>query len=81
VVLAQEQRMHEHEQTGISIWFFIGTLLTIYGALILGADIFYQGHPASQQVVLSELRVGLWWGVLLLVLGIFYCVRFRPGKG
>lgn len=73
--------MHEHEQSGISIWFFIGTLLTIYGALILGADVFYHGHPAHQQVVLSELRVGLWWGVLLLVLGIFYCVRFRPGKG
>lgn len=81
VIPAQEHPMQEHEQSGISIWFFIGTLLTIYGALILGADVFYQGHPANQQVVLSELRVGLWWGVLLLVLGIFYCVRFRPGKG
>ena len=73
--------MHEQEQSGISIWFFIGTLLVIYGVLILGADLFYRGHPANQQVVLSEMRVGLWWGILLLALGGFYCVRYRPGKG
>jgi hypothetical protein len=72
--------MSEHKQMTISIWFFIGSLLTVYGALILGADIWSQSHPPAQQVVLSELRAGLWWGILLLVLGIFYCVKFRPHK-
>ncbi len=73
--------MHDRQQTNISIWFFIGTLLTVYGVLILGADLFYQNHPSTQHVVLGELRIGLWWGILLIVLGVFYCVRFRPGKG
>ncbi len=72
--------MHEQKQTNISIWFFIGGLLTIYGALILGADVWSQSHPPAQTVVLANLRVGFWWGILLLVLGLFYCIKFRPGR-
>ncbi|HBY60273.1 MAG TPA: hypothetical protein DEH78_10650 [Solibacterales bacterium] len=64
----------------ISIWFFIGALLTIYGVMILGSGIYYLSHPLPHPVVLSEYRAELWWGVMLLVLGIFYCVKFPPGK-
>jgi len=72
--------MHEDKQMTISIWFFIGSLLTVYGVLILGADLWSQIHPPAQTVVLAELRAGLWWGILLLILGVFYCIKFRPGK-
>jgi hypothetical protein len=65
-------------EKGISIWFFIGSLLTMYGVLILGADIWAQSHPPAQPVMLSEYRAGLWWGLLLLALGLFYTVKFRP---
>lgn len=68
---------HKH---GISIWFFIGSLLFVYGLLIVGADLYYQDHPVQRQVELSHLRPGLWWGLLLVVLGAFYAVHFRPGK-
>jgi hypothetical protein len=72
---------HKQSMT-ISIWFFIGSLLTVYGVLILGADLWSQVHPpAEQTVVLAELHAGLWWGLLLLVLGVFYCVKFRPSRG
>jgi hypothetical protein len=48
--------------SGISIWFFIGVLLTVYGAMIL-----------------ANLHAPVWWGAIMLALGIFYGVRFRPG--
>jgi hypothetical protein len=64
----------------ISIWFFIGLLLGIYGILILGAGLYGLGHPPAQQVVLSNLHVGIWWGVLLILLGGFYVYHFFPGK-
>jgi hypothetical protein len=67
-----------HGENGISIWFFIGSLLTVYGVLILGADLL--GVQEAQKVVLSELRAGLWWGALLLALGLIYAWKFRPGK-
>lgn len=68
--------MHDHGR--IPIWFFIGALLTAYGVLILGAGIYGLSHPAD--VVLDELHIGIWWGALLLVVGLFYVVRFYPRK-
>lgn len=62
----------------IPIWFFIGALLLVYGVLILSAGIATAGEPTD--VVLSELHAGIWWGLLLILVGAFYCVRFRPGR-
>jgi len=67
----------------LSIWFFIGVLLVSYGILILGAGLYELSSPPppEHRVVLSELHAGIWWGALLLIIGLFYSVRFRPGKG
>ncbi|HZB89195.1 MAG TPA: hypothetical protein VE291_11085 [Terracidiphilus sp.] len=64
----------------ISIWFFIGVLLTIYGAMIFAYGLFElaTGHLAN--VVLANLHASVWWGAIMLVLGLFYGVRFRPGR-
>lgn len=62
----------------ISIWFFIGTLLAIYGAIILVASIADWNEPST--VVLANLHVGAWWGALMLVLGGFYSWAFAPGR-
>ncbi len=64
----------------ISIWFFIGSLLLIYGVLITGAELYAINHPPAQQVVLSELRIGVWWGLLLVLIGLIYVAKFRPRK-
>ena len=70
-----------HKDRGlISIWFFIGVLLLAYGVLILGAAIYEVIHPPEQHVVLSELHAGLWWGVLLIIIGTVYSYRFSPGR-
>ena len=64
-----------------SIWFFIGALLLLYGILITGAGLYELWYPpAHTTVVHAELHAGIWWGALLLILGIFYSVKFRPGR-
>ncbi len=63
----------------IPIWFFIGLLLAIYGVLILGYGILEAmtgSFPPGVQ--LTELHTPIWWGGLLLVIGLFYLVKFRP---
>ena len=70
--------MSEKEQY-IPIWFFIGALLAIYGVLILGAGIYCFFVP-PKNVVLAQYHAGIWWGGLLLVIGILYTIRFWPGK-
>ncbi|MBS1871792.1 MAG: hypothetical protein JSU00_01165 [Acidobacteria bacterium] len=69
----------EHDKT-ISVWFFIGALLLVYGVLILAYGAMHMGAP-TPGVVLGELHVDTWWGALLLVIGGFYTFAFRPGKG
>ena len=65
----------EHQ---IPIWFFIGTLLAIYGVLIVGSGIYGWISPPDHKVVLWEMHADVWWGFMLIVLGIFYSVRYRP---
>jgi hypothetical protein len=64
----------------ISIWFFIGVLLTIYGAMIFGYGLFDLATGNIPNVVLANLHAPVWWGGLLLALGLFYGIRFRPGR-
>lgn len=64
----------------ISVWFFIGVLLLIYGVLILGSGLAGMSQP-TPGVVLGELHVDIWWGILLVLIGAFYSWAFRPGSG
>jgi hypothetical protein len=64
----------------ISIWFFIGVLLSIYGALILGSGVVELITGQVANVVLANLHAPVWWGGLMLLLGLFYSLRFRPGR-
>ena len=66
----------------VPIWFFIGGLLTLYGVLILGSGIYgyLNPPPEAQRVALWNLHADLWWPVLMILVGVFYCVKFRPGK-
>jgi len=69
-----------HSEGSISIWFFIGVLLAVYGVLILGYGIYeyFSGNLAN--VVLVHLHAPIWWGAIMLALGAFYCLRFNPAK-
>jgi hypothetical protein len=48
--------------TRISIWFFIGALLTVYGAMILGYGIYELLTNQTANVVLANLHAPVWWG-------------------
>jgi hypothetical protein len=73
------EESHSQERR-ISIWFFIGMLLLVYGLLILGTGIYDLFVPPAQQPVLANLHAGIWWGGLIAVLGGFYTYRFSPRK-
>ncbi len=59
----------------ISIWPFVGALLTIYGVLILASGIYDYDKPTT---VLAQYHAQIWWGALLLVIGLVYVIRFWP---
>lgn len=63
-----------------SIWYFIGLLILIYGILVAGAGIAEWVSPRAQPPALANLHMGVWWGVLMIVLGGIYALIFRPGR-
>ncbi len=65
---------------GVSIWFFIGVSLLVNGVLIVQAAIREVLHPPAQPVVLFQYHANLWWGLVLLLLGLGYCIKFNPWR-
>jgi hypothetical protein len=63
--------------SGISIWFFIGVLLTVYGTMILGYGLY---ELSAGTMVVQNYHASVWWGALLLAVGLFYGLRFRPRR-
>jgi hypothetical protein len=69
--------MHD---SGISIWFFIGVSLLVNGGLICAAGVWEIFHPPANPVVLFHLHANAWWGAVLFIVGLIYCLRFAPGN-
>jgi hypothetical protein len=64
----------------LSIWFFIGVSLAVNGAVIFGRGIYELMSPPEHPVVLSALHANIWWGGVLLILGLFFTFRFSPAR-
>ena len=64
----------------VTIWFFVGVLLSLYGTMILGYGIYTLITGQLANVVLANLHAPVWWGAMLAALGVFYLIKFRPGK-
>jgi hypothetical protein len=70
-----------HEKASLSIWFFVGVMLVAYGIIILIANIPAFSSPAGNpHVVLEQLHSGVWWGAILLILGLVFLIPHWPGK-
>jgi hypothetical protein len=64
----------------LSIWFFIGISLAVNGLVIFARGIYEVIFPPETQVVLYNLHANIWWGGVLLVLGLFFSLRFSPAR-
>ncbi|MGA2644508.1 MAG: hypothetical protein ABSF15_07320 [Candidatus Sulfotelmatobacter sp.] len=65
----------------VSIWFFIGISLAVNGALILATGIYQLVNPpVNPGIVLFNLHANVWWGAVLLVVGLIYLFKFAPRR-
>jgi hypothetical protein len=64
----------------LSIWFFVGLCLGVNGALIFATGIYELMSPPADKVVLYNLHANVWWGGVLLLIGLFFSVRFSPAR-
>lgn len=62
----------------IPVWFFAGILITLYGLLIFIIGIYWYVHPIN--IVAGYLHVGIWWGILMTIFGLFLIIKNIPKK-
>jgi divalent metal cation (Fe/Co/Zn/Cd) transporter len=60
-----------------SIWFFVGLLLTIMGAIITVSAVYSLVNPPAQSKIFSDLHPDLWWGIIMLVFGLLFVLLNR----
>ena len=81
---AHDVPVDAHPSESLSIWFFCGILTLGYGVVLTGQGILERYNLFGQHqpnTVLANLQPTFWWGLFLLAFGLFYTIRFRPGKG
>ena len=65
----------------ISIWFFIGLSSLVNGVLITGAGLYELIRPPrTPTIALYHLHANVWWGGLLWLFGLVYCVVYAPRR-
>lgn len=54
----------------LSIWFFVGAMLVLYGVIVLGSGLFGTPRPT----VLGDTQPSLWWGAVMLGGGLPFLI-------
>ena len=60
-----------------SIWFFVGLLLTIMGAIVTASAVYSLIKPPSQPKIFADAHPDLWWGIIMLAFGLFFAIFNR----
>jgi hypothetical protein len=60
----------------VEVWFYIGALLALYGAMLTAAGIYQWRHPPA--TVLADMHATFWVGVALLLAGGIYVATNWP---
>jgi hypothetical protein len=58
----------------LSIWFFVGLMLTVLGVIITSTGIYYIFHPESNTAEMAHLNPSLWWGIIMLAAGLLFLI-------
>lgn len=63
----------------ISVWFWVGIMMLIYGVLITGAGIYYFYSPPKDYLA-KWTNPNLWWGFVMLITGILFLYLGRKKR-
>ena len=59
------------------IWYFVGLILTIMGAIITLTGVYYLFNPPQTATVLGSTHPDIWWGALMTAFGLVMYLKTR----
>ena len=57
------------------IWYFVGLILLVIGSILLLTGSYLLISPAEPNSVLGELYPNIWWGALMIVVGLIFVIK------
>ena len=67
----------EQEKKMKPIWYFIGLMLLVMGAVITVSGIYRYFVPGGTQTALAELHPDIWWGLVMVIAGAVFLLVNR----
>jgi uncharacterized membrane protein len=62
------------------IWYFVGLILSVIGLIILVTGIYILVSPSHSKPVLGELHPDIWWGAIMLIVGVLFILKNKNVK-
>ena len=62
------------------IWYFVGLILFVIGLIIEINGIYFLFYPAADKKVLANIHPDIWWGGIMIVVGLIYIIKNRKVK-
>ena len=62
------------------IWYFVGLMLSVMGAVVLISGIVDYSSTATTKTVLSDLHPAIWWGAIMIIAGMIFFLSNRKAK-
>jgi uncharacterized membrane protein HdeD (DUF308 family) len=62
------------------IWYFVGLILSVMGLVLIIAGLYNLFSSAEPKTVLPHLHADIWWGVIMLIVGLIYIIKNRKVK-
>jgi hypothetical protein len=62
------------------IWYFVGLILSAMGLVLFINGIYFLFHGDGKQTALQHLHPDVWWGGLMIVVGLIYIIKNRKVK-
>ncbi len=69
----------QHTKKMISIWTWVGLVLTVYGLIVTGCGLYYLVEPETK-TAMAAIHPSLWWGAIMVVAGAVFLLLGPIGK-
>jgi FtsH-binding integral membrane protein len=73
--------MEKEQKEMKPIWYFVGLMLSTMGVVVLIAGIANYLSPPARVTILSRLHPELWWGIVMIAVGLVFFLMNRKPKG
>ena len=60
-----------------SIWYLVGLMLLSMGAIITLSGAYHFLNPPETQTIMGHLHPDLWWGLVMVVVGLIFFLGGR----